>query len=265
MVIAIIAILAALLLPALAKAKEKAHRISCLNNLKQMAMGAIMFADDDADGDDYEDHGVGKTAPWTIVHLNHRYSTLQFAGQDDANYLTNYIASLNTFVCPSTRNFVEPTNFITTGANKGKLYSLLGNAGYRDANVNKMSYEVIGMYQFLQPGNGGGGRMKTISNVNKYKMNASPFMDATGVKSIVIPDGTQPGPCNTMIFEDQDEGPPPNENNTVGGISKLPDATDNHGAAGDNWSFCDGHAEWIPYRQYNYKYALSQDKDAGNH
>ena len=45
-VIAILAILAGLLLPALVKAKGKAHGGHCLNNIKQLSLSWVLYADD---------------------------------------------------------------------------------------------------------------------------------------------------------------------------------------------------------------------------
>ena len=48
-VIAIIAILAGLLLPALSSAKEKTHRTACKSNMRQVALGTMMYAGDSQD------------------------------------------------------------------------------------------------------------------------------------------------------------------------------------------------------------------------
>src|SRR3954463_5960441 len=61
-VIAIIAILAAMLLPALARAKEKAKTIQCLNNGRQLGIGWVMYTGD-ANDKLIPNNGMGISGP----------------------------------------------------------------------------------------------------------------------------------------------------------------------------------------------------------
>jgi len=68
-VIAVIAILAALLLPALARAKQRSHRAACLSNLKQIGVASALYLDDHqdrfADRRDLKTNSPSGYRPWT--------------------------------------------------------------------------------------------------------------------------------------------------------------------------------------------------------
>ena len=106
-VIAIIAILAAILFPAFARARENARRASCQSNLKQMGLG---FAQYTQDYDSQYPYGCDKDVVDTAVASNNIYDSHLNAGgactgQNTRSRWTDklqpYVKSKQIFTCPS--------------------------------------------------------------------------------------------------------------------------------------------------------------------
>ncbi|RTZ70384.1 MAG: hypothetical protein DSZ35_00600 [Verrucomicrobia bacterium] len=82
-VIAIIAILAGILLPALAKAKTKAHGIACMNNSKQLMLAWRMYAEDNDDGLVLSKEGMRTGRRWAGPRWVFGWLDLPTSGADD--------------------------------------------------------------------------------------------------------------------------------------------------------------------------------------
>jgi len=127
-VIAIIAILAGMLLPALAKAKAKAQGILCLANTKQMALGYIMYADDQG-GNLPGNHDGGNAR--TNLDWCAGWLTTAADNADNTNVLLLINAQLAPFIARSAGIFKCPADKCMVrngGVTRSRVRSLSMNA-----------------------------------------------------------------------------------------------------------------------------------------
>ena len=82
-VIAIIAVLAAILFPVFAQARDKARQASCLSNTRQIGSAVMMYA---------QDHDEGLPPWWTSTPTGYAYWHV---------HLKPYVKNLQVFICPS--------------------------------------------------------------------------------------------------------------------------------------------------------------------
>lgn len=109
-VIAIIAVLAAMLLPALAKAKERAHTTNCLNNLRQLTLCWVMYTGDNNDRlvRNWTDGVQAAACAWIVGDVND--SVLVQTNNIRNGALFTYNKSLGIYKCPSDHSKITGTS-----------------------------------------------------------------------------------------------------------------------------------------------------------
>ena len=120
-VIAIIAILAAILFPVFARARENARRASCQSNLKQIGIGLMQYTQDFDERLPYvECFGTGTSTSFVS-------NTLLWP-----DVVQPYIKSVQVFVCPSAKNYGAPKSPQNTDANAALVYGAASREGTND-------------------------------------------------------------------------------------------------------------------------------------
>lgn len=176
-VIAIIAILAAILFPVFAKAREKARQISCLSNLKQLGLAFIQYTSDNDGmeaGATADVTGQNKTGGWMyLVTEGNATTPAKFDPTQGSIY--PYVKSLGVYACPddsfartaedsyASNGCLDAPNIVSVGKgfSAGKNEAVFDNPastmllGEEDGSASHMSGSTDDAYLLVAANNGG--------------------------------------------------------------------------------------------------------------
>ncbi len=139
-VIAIIAILAAMLLPALARAREQARRGVCISNLKQIGLALAMYSQDYGERFPAAYNGTDVWAPFASINL----LTGLRNESTGLERTTPYITDGKVFLCPSSADALDAHPGLLTQTSCSYAYAgPLNQQTYKDTVIvaDKKTYE----------------------------------------------------------------------------------------------------------------------------
>ena len=217
-VIAIIAILAAILFPAFARARENARRASCQSNLKQIGLGFAQYTQD-----------YDEILPYT--------GYAQTGGQFSSDYIMwgdiiqPYVKNLQIFICPSSTQSNAPAGAvggtIPTAANLRMEYCV---AAYQGPTGSTLGANNFGAFP---------------NNVNVAGFNLTTFTSTSDTFMVGEPLDTKTSPSGSfyrwLIMPSTD---------TTNGVpySRIPGTMHFDGG---NWLYADGHVKYLPSSMVN--------------
>jgi len=156
-VIAIIAILAAILFPVFARARENARRSSCQSNLKQLGLGLLQYSQDYDETLVQKCYGIDPRGPNNSWE---GYSTTSPDRYKWMDAIFPYVKSTQIFNCPSA-TLNSPTDDPTT-ADGGQPYVFYKNYAGGNNNGSYGSYAMNAYYGGPSGGPGNGVRMSQL-------------------------------------------------------------------------------------------------------
>src|SRR5260221_3939105 len=134
-VIAIIAILASLLLPALSRAKAKAQRIQCLNNLKQLQLCWHMYVDDNQEKTPPNEntHDTEDAGSWILGKTTTDIDTSNI----EKGILFPYNRSVGIYKCPADKSVIVRAGIQYPRNRSYSICNCMGKGGQKFSDIRK--------------------------------------------------------------------------------------------------------------------------------